>query len=94
MNQKSHRKKKTKRVCSFTPQSYVLESNEKSSGWFGWLKRGSAEPAPAQSVPGKPIKAKLGEESSFYYDKDLKKWVNKKVVPPITKLMTGWRYSC
>jgi COPII coat assembly protein SEC16 len=26
----------------------------------------------------KVIRAKLGEESSFYYDKELKKWVNKK----------------
>jgi hypothetical protein len=26
----------------------------------------------------KAIKAKLGEESSFYYDKELKRWVNKK----------------
>jgi hypothetical protein len=29
-------------------------------------------------TPGKPIKAKLGEESSFYYDAELKRWVNKK----------------
>ncbi|KAI9741957.1 MAG: vesicle coat component [Cirrosporium novae-zelandiae] len=40
-------------------------------GWFGSLfsKRNSQNG---------PIKAKLGEESSFYYDPDLKKWVNKK----------------
>ncbi|KAJ3987357.1 Sec23-binding domain of Sec16-domain-containing protein [Lentinula detonsa] len=31
-----------------------------------------------ESTPG-PVKASLGEESSFYYDKELKKWVNKKV---------------
>ncbi|KAJ3725933.1 Sec23-binding domain of Sec16-domain-containing protein [Lentinula raphanica] len=30
-----------------------------------------------ESTPG-PVKASLGEESSFYYDKELKKWVNKK----------------
>lgn len=29
-------------------------------------------------APG-PIKASLGEETSFYYDKELKRWVNKKV---------------
>jgi len=41
-------------------------------GWFGgWFKK---DP---NAGPG-PIKAKLGEESSFYYDADLKKWVNKK----------------
>lgn len=29
-------------------------------------------------TPG-PVKASLGEETSFYYDKELKRWVNKKV---------------
>ena len=42
-------------------------------GWFGgWF--GKKDP---NAGPG-PIKAKLGEESSFYYDPDLKKWINKK----------------
>jgi len=42
-------------------------------GWFGgWF--GKKDP---NAAPG-PIKAKLGEESSFYFDPDLKKWVNKK----------------
>ncbi|KAF2016741.1 hypothetical protein BU24DRAFT_209313 [Aaosphaeria arxii CBS 175.79] len=41
-------------------------------GWFGgWFKK---DP---NAGPG-PIKAKLGEENSFYYDPELKKWVNKK----------------
>lgn len=45
-------------------------------GWFGgWFGGGKKE---ADNVGGGPIKAKLGEENSFYYDKDLKKWVNKK----------------
>ncbi|KAJ5984883.1 hypothetical protein N7522_012079 [Penicillium canescens] len=44
-------------------------------GWFGgWFGGGKKE----EAQTGGPIKAKLGEESSFYYDKDLKKWVNKK----------------
>ncbi|KAI8943531.1 vesicle coat component [Plenodomus lindquistii] len=44
----------------------------KKAGWFGgWFKK---DPAAA---PG-PIKAKLGEENSFVYDPELKKWVNKK----------------
>lgn len=30
------------------------------------------------SQPGKPIRAKLGEASSFVYDPELKRWVNKK----------------
>ncbi|KAL5529034.1 hypothetical protein ACEPAG_5008 [Sanghuangporus baumii] len=43
-----------------------------SSSWFGrWFSRpSSAKPA--------PVKANLGEETSFYYDKELKRWVNKK----------------
>ncbi|KAL4803292.1 Sec23-binding domain of Sec16-domain-containing protein [Aspergillus unguis] len=45
------------------------------SSWWGWIKGGNKEEA---NAAGKPIKAKLGEESSFYFDKDLKKWVNKK----------------
>ncbi|KAL4738541.1 Sec23-binding domain of Sec16-domain-containing protein [Aspergillus similis] len=44
------------------------------SSWWGWIKGGNKEEANS----GKPIRAKLGEESSFYYDKELKKWVNKK----------------
>jgi hypothetical protein len=44
-------------------------------GWFGGAKK---EAAPEVAVSNKPIKAKLGEASSFYYDPDLKRWVNKK----------------
>lgn len=45
-----------------------------SSGWLSRLwKRNEAAPSPA------PVKANLGEESSFYYDKELKRWVNKHV---------------
>lgn len=45
--------------------------NQQSSGWFSrwWSREGSSG----------PVKATLGEESSFVYDKDLKRWVNKKV---------------
>ncbi|QDS76661.1 hypothetical protein FKW77_000067 [Venturia effusa] len=43
-------------------------------GWFGgWFK--GKDPNAQQSGP---IKAKLGEENSFVYDENLKKWVNKK----------------
>lgn len=48
------------------------ESGGKKGGWFGgWFKKDAA------AGPG-PIKAKLGEENSFVYDPELKKWVNKK----------------
>ena len=45
--------------------------NQQSSSWFTrwWNKEG----------PSGPVKATLGEESSFVYDKELKRWVNKKV---------------
>ncbi|OSC99056.1 hypothetical protein PYCCODRAFT_1438667 [Trametes coccinea BRFM310] len=42
-----------------------------SSGWLSRLWRRGETPTPG------PVKANLGEESSFYYDKELKRWVNK-----------------
>ena len=59
-------------------------SSAPSGGWFSRILRGgrSAESVGSASAAGsqnRPIRARLGEESSFYYDKDLKKWVNKKV---------------
>jgi hypothetical protein len=48
-------------------------------GWFGGKKE-STSPEPQQSAPnapGKPIRAKLGEANSFYYDPEQKRWVNK-----------------
>ncbi|USW52989.1 Putative COPII coat assembly protein, Sec16 [Septoria linicola] len=44
-------------------------------GWFGGKKGEQGMPQQQQNGP---IKAKLGEENSFYFDKDLGKWVNKK----------------
>jgi hypothetical protein len=44
-------------------------------GWFGGSKKESADMG---AQPNKPIKAKLGEASSFVYDPELKRWVNKK----------------
>ncbi|GAB7340737.1 hypothetical protein MBLNU457_7116t1 [Dothideomycetes sp. NU457] len=42
-------------------------------GWFGgWFGKKEGDEAP------KAVRAKLGEQSSFYFDKDLNKWVNKK----------------
>ncbi|KAG8424559.1 vesicle coat component [Metarhizium acridum] len=45
-------------------------------GWFGGGKKPEGNIGEAQ--PGKAIKAKLGEQSSFVYDPDLKRWINKK----------------
>ncbi|THH33921.1 hypothetical protein EUX98_g247 [Antrodiella citrinella] len=41
-----------------------------SSGWLSRLWKRS------ETIPG-PVKANLGEQTSFYYDKELKRWVNK-----------------
>ncbi|KAJ5180188.1 hypothetical protein N7492_003398 [Penicillium capsulatum] len=46
-------------------------------GWFGGWFGGGGKKEP-ENPGGGPIKAKLGEENSFYYDQELKKWVNKK----------------
>jgi hypothetical protein len=58
--------------------------SQQSPGWFSrwWKKEGSSA----------PVKATLGEESSFVYDKELKRWVNKKVgyqlqIPRLSCLM-------
>lgn len=48
------------------------------SGWFGGKKEASTSPTPEAHAPNKPIRAKLGEQSSFVYDEKLKRWVNKK----------------
>ncbi|KFX94368.1 hypothetical protein V490_04381 [Pseudogymnoascus sp. VKM F-3557] len=56
-------------------------SQPQKKGWglTGWFSKKEASPAePQQAQPGKPIKAKLGEASSFYYDPELKRWINKK----------------
>jgi hypothetical protein len=36
------------------------------------------------SNPNKPIRAKLGEANSFYYDAELKRWINKNAGPEDT----------
>ncbi|KAI9813838.1 MAG: vesicle coat component [Pycnora praestabilis] len=51
------------------------DANKK--GWFGWFG-GKKDPHSLNSQAHGPIRAKLGEENSFYYDPDLKKWINKK----------------
>lgn len=55
-------------ICSAHAIVEESKPSQQSSGWFSrwWSKEG-------------PIKATLGEESSFVYDKELKRWVNKKV---------------
>ncbi|RDA91621.1 hypothetical protein CP533_4640 [Ophiocordyceps camponoti-saundersi (nom. inval.)] len=47
------------------------------TGWFGGGKKNDTNIGEAGTA-NKPIRAKLGESSSFVYDPDLKRWVNKK----------------
>lgn len=55
-------------------ESDSLDAKNTSSG----KGSGGGSTNPDSGGGQKVIRAKLGEESSFYYDKELKKWVNKK----------------
>lgn len=50
---------------------------KKGWGLGGWFAKKEAAPDMG-AQPNKPIKAKLGEASSFVYDPELKRWINKK----------------
>ena len=52
--------------------------NAKKSGWLGGWFGGKKDGDAAQATPNAPIKAKLGEQSSFYYDPEKKRWIDKK----------------
>ncbi|KXH49950.1 COPII coat assembly protein SEC16 [Colletotrichum simmondsii] len=54
--------------------------------WFGVKKEASPDP---QQQGNKPVKANLGESSSFVYDPDLKRWVNKKGGAEATQAKTA-----
>ena len=51
-----------------------------NSSWLGRLlgSRSSHASSQQNEKEGKAVRAHLGEETSFYYDKELKRWVNKK----------------
>ncbi|ROW08966.1 hypothetical protein VMCG_02969 [Cytospora schulzeri] len=50
--------------------------NKKGWGLGSWFSGGSKKES-LESSPNKPIRAKLGEKSSFVYDPEQKRWVNK-----------------
>lgn len=52
--------------------------NAKKSGWLGGWFGGKKDGDAAQGNLNAPIRAKLGEQSSFYYDPVKKRWVDKK----------------
>jgi hypothetical protein len=54
------------------------QASKKGWGFGGWFGKKSEPGTPGEPAPAKAIRAKLGEESSFVYDPDLKRWVNKK----------------
>ncbi|KAK3325319.1 Sec23-binding domain of Sec16-domain-containing protein [Apodospora peruviana] len=64
----------------------TAEAKQAKKGWGfgGWFGGGGAKKE-AQEVasanPNKPIRAKLGEANSFYYDPEKKRWVNKNSSP-------------
>ena len=47
------------------------------SSWFGGGAK-KEDGSIGEPSPNKPVKAKLGEASSFVYDPELKRWINKK----------------
>lgn len=57
--------------------TFVTALLKASRSWIGgWFKR---EATASPGIGGGPIRAKLGEETSFVFDPELKRWVNKKV---------------
>ncbi|TPX10892.1 uncharacterized protein E0L32_008098 [Thyridium curvatum] len=48
------------------------------TSWWGGSGKKETSPSPD---PNKPIRANLGEKSSFYFDPELKRWVNKNAPP-------------
>ncbi|QLQ81549.1 hypothetical protein HG537_0F03100 [Torulaspora globosa] len=66
---KEEEEKKRKAKEKIEAKKNKQKQDEKASGWFSWLKKDPNEK--------KPIKAKLGHKSTFYYDEKLKRWVNK-----------------
>ncbi|KAI0079939.1 hypothetical protein K474DRAFT_1638790 [Panus rudis PR-1116 ss-1] len=58
------------------PAEQATENKQAQSG--GWLSRLFGRSA---STGSGPIKANLGDSTTFYYDKELKRWVNKNAGP-------------
>lgn len=50
---------------------------KKGWGFGAWFGGGAKKESLDSSAPNKPVRAKLGEKSSFVYDPDQKRWVNK-----------------
>ncbi|KAK0752089.1 Sec23-binding domain of Sec16-domain-containing protein [Schizothecium vesticola] len=61
------------------------------TSWFasGGSKKDMPEAGPAAGNPNKPIRAKLGEANSFFYDPEQKRWVNKNSDPKDSQAKTA-----
>lgn len=61
----------------------AAEAKAAKKGWgFGsWFGGGAAKETIDAAAPNKPIRAKLGDKNSFYYDPEQKRWVNKNADP-------------
>ena len=76
-NEKAKDSEWSDRCVKRIPLSSGLAEDLKESTSSGWLGRWWG--APKKDEGPKAVKAHLGEEKAFYYDPELKRWVNKKV---------------
>ncbi|TAQ90694.1 hypothetical protein B7494_g977 [Chlorociboria aeruginascens] len=67
----------TSHADSFIAKKDAGSAPKKGWGLGGWFGGGKKEAADVPQT-NKPIRAKLGEASSFVYDPELKRWVDKK----------------
>ncbi|EPS40685.1 hypothetical protein H072_5437 [Dactylellina haptotyla CBS 200.50] len=78
--QKEDEEEENRRMVAAIAQKEKEEAERRKKeggkgGWFGGWWGGGAKKDPNQKTV---YSAKLGEENSFYYDPDTKRWVNKK----------------
>ena len=84
--------KKGKSVQSREPDDAVRRAAEEDAkrdkaakasggGWLGGWFGGSKAKKDSAKPESKAHQVHMGEENAFYYDKDLKKWINKKAGP-------------
>lgn len=64
-------KKRKEESAAAAQQNEARRPAQESEGWLSRLRGRKQDDKP------KPIKAKLGQESTFYYDDELKRWIDK-----------------
>ncbi|OLN84983.1 COPII coat assembly protein sec16 [Colletotrichum chlorophyti] len=80
-----------KRAAEEDAKRAAAAQQQSKKGWgFGsWFGGSKKEASPDPQQPNKPVRANLGEASSFVYDPDLKRWVNKKARAEATQAKTA-----